>query len=244
MKPVAKKKKSPNFTKVAVSGDSSKKKPYRTVKWIAVGADVSMSSISLGGIAKTSEGKIRTGAVTTRWPKNTDYFKRMVDAAKAHDIVHELFIEMRIQAEIEEIHFAVEEAVAIGYLQRASNSSWAKQQIQISGAFLGGLLRYGYKDIREIQAQQWQALVAADLGITTHHSKWNPTKKEGKFRAREWVEQFHPAWDGRWPDLIADAKLGLIPKPEGRKQQPKQSDDRYEALAMAWWMRQEMKHGG
>lgn len=200
-----------------------------------------MSSISLGGIAKTHDGKIRTGAVTKRWQKNTDYFIRMSDAAKAHDIVHDLLAEMKVMADLDEIHFAIEEAVAIGYLQRAKNSSWAKQQIQISGAFLGGLLRWGYKDITEIQAQQWQALVAADLGITTHHTKWNPTKKEGKFRAKEWIERFHPKWDGHWEDLINDSKLGLIARPEGRKAQAVQSDDRYEALAAAWWMRQELK---
>lgn len=241
MRPPVKKKR-PNSPKVRVPGEVKKKsgRQYRRVEWVCIGADVSMSSISLGGIALTRDGKIRTGAVTRRWQKNTDYFTRLSDAAKAHDIVHDLFIEMRVQAELDEIHFAVEEAVAIGYLKRAQ-SAWVKQQLQISGAFLGGLVRYGYKDIREIQAQQWQALVAADLGITTHHTKWNPDKKTGKFRAKQWIVKFHAKWDGGWPDLINDAKLGLIARPEGRKAQAVQSDDRYEALAMAAWMREELR---
>lgn len=240
------KKKRPISHKVRVPGDAKPKKvkgkPYRTVEWLCIGADVSMSSISLGGIAKTKEGKMRVGAVTLRWEKGTDYFTRLKGAAKCHDIVHELCINMRVQAELDEIHIAVEEAVAIGYLKRAQ-SAWVKQQLQISGAFLGGLVRWGYFDIREIQAQQWQKHVADDLGITTHHTKWSPTKKEGKFRAREWIEQFHPKWDGHWPDLIKDEKLGLISRPEGRKAQAVQSDDRYEALAMAHWMREELKRG-
>ena len=236
----AKVKTDPSFTD---SRNASKKptgKKWSSIEFAACGADVSLSSISLGVIAKTADGKVRTGATSVRWEKGHDYFDRLAVAARAHEIMYDLYADAKIQPDLAQVFIAVEEAVAIGYLQRAQ-SSWVKQQLQISGAFLGGLVRWGYRNVYEIQAHQWQKLVADDLGITTHHTKWNPDKKVGKYRAQQWVEQFHPQWDGHWPDIITDTKRGQIPRPEGRKAQGVQSDDRYEALAMAHWMRNEIK---
>lgn len=249
----------PKIRKKSVSG--KKVDGYRRVEWACVGADVSMSSIALAVIAKTTEGKIRTGTASVRWSKDHDYFDRLKTAAKPHDLMHELFINAKLMPELEDVYIAVEEAVPIGMLQRGTRGkvsgltgAWMKQQIQISGAFLGGLVRYGWKSIYEIQSNQWQALVAHDLGITTHHTKWSnagflalpphvktSAKSVGKYRAQQWVEVFHPKWDGHWPDIIADSKLGQISRPEGRTPQGIQSDDRYEALGIANWMKTELK---
>lgn len=249
-------KKGRDFSKKPVPGKAAKKKKkspgYSRVQWVCIGGDVGMSAISLGGIAKLSKsdgGGIRAGAVTRRWTKDEDYFNRMKQAASAHEIVQDLFSEMKLLVNLDQVFFAVEEAVPLGALQggtrgrpQGSTGAYMKQQIQISGAFLGGLFRWGWKNVYEIQANQWRQVVAADLGITIHHSKWNPDKKIGKFRAKQWIEQFHPEWDGHWPDMIRSNKLGLISQPETSKAQPVQSDDRYEALAMAQWMREERKN--
>lgn len=235
------KKKPPKFSQ---KPDARKKgKGWTRAEWVVIGVDVSTYSISLSGMAKTREGKIRVKSISRRWVANTDYFKRMEEVAKAHDLVHDLLAKLKVMVELENIYFAIEEAVPIGALQRSKSNKSAKQQLQISGAFIGGLLRYGYKQLWEIQWQQWAAVVAKDLGLTTHHTKWNPTKKEGKYRAQEWVKKFHPKWDGGWPDLVRNSKLGLVPRGDS-KAQGIQSDDRYESLGIMWFMRCELKKEG
>lgn len=256
-----KKKKSPEFHRKPVPEKRVAKKArkqdigrgWARAKIVYVGGDISLSSISLGGICITTEDKIRVGAISTRWTKDIDYFTRLKAAAKAHEVVMDLLAELKVMAEMDEIQFAIEEAVAIGYLQRAQ-SAWVKQQLQISGSFLGGLIRWGYNNIEEIQANKWRAMVAHDLGITTHKDKWGSidflalppgfhagTKNVGKYRAQQWVQQFHPKWDGHWPDIVK-TKDGQVPRPETSKAAGEQCDDRYEALAMAEWLRRDIKN--
>jgi len=237
------KKKAPNSGKTAVSGRKVSKKPWSKVKWVCVGIDSSYYSISIGGIAKTKDGKIRAAAVARRWDRKTDYFKRLHDAAMVHELLHELFAALKVEPDLDEVYIVHEEPVAISHFQKGA-SQVVKQQMEIGGALLGGILRWGWKNVWQIQAQQWQKPVAEALGITTHHTKWNPTKKEGKFRAKEWIEKFHPKWDGHWPDIISHGKLGMIPRPDSSKARGQQSDDRYEALAMASFMRGELKKDG
>jgi len=217
---------------------------FRSVEWVAIGGDISMTSISLAGTALLRDGKKRRPkAVALRWERGTDYFKRMTEAAKAHDLMHELFIELKIMPEADQVYIALEEPFSWGHV-KGGQSNALKQQAQISGAFMGGLLRWGWQNIFEIQANQWRKLVADDLGITIHHTKWNPGGKgsnQGKYRAQEWVEKFHPKWDGHWPDLIVHSKRGLIPRPDDSNAKGKQSDDRYEALAIMKWMEREIR---
>lgn len=219
----------------------SKRKPVRwqSVEWVAVGADVSTYSISLAGMAKLGNGKLRSAkAVTLRWEKDTDYFKRIRDASQCQNLMFDLFAALKVEPELVNVFIAVEEAVSFGHMQRHQSKSM-KQQLQISGAFLGGLLRWGWNNLYEIQANQWRKYVAEELGITTHHTKWGKGR-DGKYRSQEWVENFHPKWDGKWPDIIS-AKRGMIPRPEGSKAQGVQPDDRYDALGIMWWMRKELK---
>lgn len=233
---------------------------YRYVDWVAVGIDVSFSSISVAGMARLQNGKVRRArALTVRWERSTDYYTRMIGAAKGHEILFDVFKRLKVMPELDQVHIAIEEAVSIGQLQRMGKLAGAgqvtKQQLQISGALMGGLLRWGWQNIYEIQAQQWQKIVADDLEISTHYSKWGnveylslPThfppvakKSVGKYRAWQWVEQFHPKWDGKWPDMIGHSKRGLIHRPEKSHAQGVQSDDRYEALGIMEWMRRELK---
>jgi hypothetical protein len=261
------KKKRPTFTDRPVPGVKKKSKPkgkgWTKVEWVCIGGDISLSSLSLAGLARTRTGKLRTGAISIRWEKEQDYFERMAALAKAHDFIHDLMAEMKVMAELDEIAIAIEEAVPIGMLQRGTKGkssgatgAWMKQQIQISGSFIGGLLRWGYRDIYEIQANQWRKVVADDLGITTHASKWNTedvlklpshmnanAKSIGKYRAQQWVEQFHPKWDGHWPDIIASSK-GQIARPSTSHAMGIQADDRYESYAIAEWLRRELKRVG
>lgn len=251
------KKKSAKKRKLAVPGKKRAGKRWTKAEWVCIGGDISMSSISLGGIALTAGGKIRAGAISKRWTKDIDYFIRLKDAARAHDLVDELLAELKTMAGLEQISFGIEEAVPIGMLQRGSkggSGSWMKQQLQISGAFLGGLVKYGYQDIVEIQANQWRSMIAHELGITIHPTKWNAetelplpeefppvgVKNVGKYRAQQWVVSFHPKWDKGWPDIISSSD-GQVPRPENSLAAGQQSDDRYEALAMAEWLRRELR---
>jgi len=243
---VKKKSKAKAPPKIAKSANArAKTRPkgrWSRVQFVAVGIDVSLYSISIAGCARLSDGKMRRAqAIKHAWEKDDDYFTvRMKEAAKPEYFMFDLFSALKVEPELAQVFIAIEEAVSFGHIQRNAGQA-IKQQIQISGALIGGLLRYGWPNLFEIQANTWRKVVADDLGITTHHTKWNPTKKEGKFRAKEWVQQFHPKWDGHWPDMIRSNKRGLIPQPETSKAQPEQSDDRYEALAIMEWMRRQDK---
>jgi hypothetical protein len=221
------------------------------IDWLAVGFDTSTYSISGAAIA-SSHGKLfGPHTISLRWEKGTDYFARMTAAAKAADLMHDLMGPM-IGAELDQVFIAIEEPVSFGHLQRMQSQS-IKQQIQIQGAFMGGLLRWGWQNIYEIQANQWRKIVADDLGITIHKSKYQSeeylplppnysvlSSAVGKFRSRQWVEEFHSDWDGGWPDLISHNKLGVTAKPETSKAKSFQPDDRYDALAITEWMRREI----
>lgn len=265
------KKKRPGIPKVAVPGKAKRKerpgKPYRSVDYVAIGGDVSMSSIALAGIAVTKGGNVRAGAISVRWEKDTDYFARMAQAAKANEIMYDLFAKLKIMPELDQVYLAVEEPVPIGMFQRSSrgqksgmSSAYLKQQCQISGAFLGGLLKWGWTQIFEIQANSWRKVVADDLAqhfgidFTIAPQKFNSTdvlplpkefhpnpKSIGKYRSPQWLQVMHPKWDKGWPDIVNHSKRGQIPRPKESKAQGIQPDDRYDAFPMAEWMKREIE---
>lgn len=226
--------------------------PRQRVEWVAIGIDTSTYSISGAAIAK-QHGKISdVRTLVIRWQKGTDYFDRMSAAARGADFIHALLGPI-VGAECHEVFIAMEEPVSFGHLQRSASQS-VKQQIQINGSFMGSLLKWGWQNIYEIQANQWRKIVADDLGITTHKSKYASAEylpfpddyvmlkgAEGKFRSKQWVEQFHPEWDGKWPDLITHGQQGVIPKPEDSKAKSLQPDDRYDALPIMEWMVREIE---
>lgn len=239
----------------------------RSQTWVACGFDTSMSSLAGAAVGyDNSLGKL-LGPVFTmrRWPKDTHYFTRLKDSARAPDLVHELIGQLGMTPEIDEIFIAQEEPFPPhGAFTGRGHTQTLKQQAEISGAFLGGLVRYGYAQIFQIGNHQWRQVVARDLTawtdeeVTIHHSKWRSSllcelfnckpADSGKFRSKQWaLDRYgdHALWEivPDWPDIIESSKLGKIPRPEGSKAKATQPDDRYDALAIMQWMVEELERG-
>lgn len=228
------------------------------IDWAVIGIDLSLATISVGCIAHLKTGWIRVGTFSKRWDRTDDYYERLKFVTSPYlNVFYPMWEQMRIQPSTNKVEICYEEPVPLSAIQGNNRLKGAgnsmKQQIQISGSLAGGLLRDGYTSVIEIPANKWRQMVAADLGITIYHAKWNDRelvpgfhfhcgdKNVGKYRAQQWVERFHPKWDGHWTDIIQHAKLGTIPRPITSKAQGIQSDDRYEALAMAEWLRRDLK---
>lgn len=206
--------------------------------WAALGFDVSMSSIAGSVFAYDHTLRKFKGPYDTilRWEKSTNYYDRIEQAARGHDLVFNLLVQLNYSIPMSRVAIAIEEPWSFGHAGK-QESGWLKQQAQISGAFMGALLRYGWVNLYEINNSQWRKIVADDLGITTHWTKWGKGPI-GKLRAREWAEAKWPELE-KYPDLISSNKLGLIPRPETSKAKAVQCDDRYDARAMALWMKNE-----
>lgn len=210
-----------------------KKHPKRsTNSWLAAGFDISMSSVAgaaFGYDATLNEYKGPEFTIE-RWGRNTHYFDRISSCSRAENFIHDLQSEMGMTVKAEDIYIAIEEPWPMGMVGKQQSNS-LKQQAEISGAFLAGLLRYGYKNIFQIHNTHWRQIVAADLGITIHYSKWD------KWKPKEWALAMEIE---DWPDLINHSTKGKIPRPEGSKAKAVQPDDRYDAFAIATWMRREV----
>ena len=237
-----------------------KKHPKRNSKtWMACGFDLSMASLAGAAFAYDGTLKNYTGPFFTMksWPVNTHYFDKLHDCVNSDDLVHELQIQMKLVAELDEVYIAIEEPFPTGMVKRLESNA-IKQQAEISGAFIAGLLKHGFKNVYQIPWYQWAQIVAADLSewtgedITIHHSKWNYKinpfelaphgKGSGKWRSKEWAQHLGEQrgyYIPDWTDLIHREKTGKIPRPEGSKARAVQPDDRYDALPIAEWMRQE-----
>jgi hypothetical protein len=226
--------------------------------WMISGFDVSMSSMAGAAIAYDSTLKKFRGPefVMHRWTKEDHYFDRLRAAAKSHELIQELQGKLGIMLELNEVFIAQEEPFPPhgNFMKGKMGGAYMKQQAEISGAFLGGLLRWGYDEIWQMGNQAWRGVIASDLGITTHHSKWkDPALCEvynckpadtGKFRAKQWaLSSPGPGYAFMgifseeitdWPDIIESGKLGKIPRPENSKAKAVQPDDRYDALAIMW----------
>ena len=227
---------------------------------VIVGADVSMSSIALAGIALDATLKRIIGPEFQiwRWDQGTHYFDRISDCSRCENFIWNLYGDLKLgNVDLENVYIAVEEPWPFGMVGRAE-SGYLKQQAEISGAFLAGLLRYGFRNVYQISANSWRKIVADDLGITIHYSKWKDQKlgwlvddpcghykcrpgDVGKFRAKEWAMQNYVVPE--WPDIIESSGKGKVPRPEGSRARAVQPDDRYDALAVMDWMRREWKRG-
>lgn len=237
---------------------SAKPRELRKRGWMVCGFDTSMSSIAGAAVGYDRTLKKFRGPefVMMRWSKEDEYFDRLREAAKSHELVQVLQSNLGLMLNLDEIFIAQEEPVPYGMFNKGV-SAFMKQQCEISGAFLGGLVRYGYANIWQINSMQWRQMVAHDLGITTHHTKWKDPKlaaeynakpsDSGKFRSKQWA--LHPAFhDGQifpneipdWPEII-ETKDGKIPRPEESKAKAVQCDDRYDALAIMEWLEREIR---
>jgi len=229
-----------------------KKHPRRSKNsWMVTGFDLSMSSIAGAAYAydATLDKFLGPKFTMKSWGPNTHYFERIKDCSRAEDFIHDLMGQMKLVVGLNETYIATEEPFPTGMVKRLESKA-LKQQAEISGAFLAGLLRYGFQNIYQISWYQWAQIIAADLGVTIHYSKWNykenpfelaPSGKgSGKWRPKEWaLKNGVPDW----PDLITREKTGKIPRPEGSRARAVQPDDRYDALAVCEWMREEYLAG-
>jgi hypothetical protein len=213
---------------------AKKKKLYKAKPtWVCVGIDMSLSSIA--GCAFMSDGildKMRGPAIySNRWERGTHYFDRMKYASKPEIFLRSLVSGLRgAVAECDQIFIAIEEPWPMGYAKQG-NSAWLKQQAQLQGAFVGGLLRYGYTNIYEINSESWKKLVAADIGFKGRRTK------EFKWNVKEWA--IHDWGLPELPDLI-QSKDGLKPKPVTSRAKPAQPEDVYDACGCMNWMLNEI----
>lgn len=229
----------------------SKRAIARDKGWMVCGFDLSLSSVAGAAyaydrITDTFKGPV---FVSWRWGKGTEYYDRITDCSRSFDWIEQLQTELGVLLELDDVFIAVEEPFPFGMVKQMESNA-LKQQSEISGAFLGGLLRYGYKNIFQISANQWRQIVAAELGITIHHTKYNYTsnpfqyapsgKGSGKWRSKEYGLKFNLP---DWPDMIDSSKHGKIPRPEESKAKAVQPDDRYDAYAIMEWMKSERARG-
>ena len=206
---------------------------------MACGIDLSTTSIAGAAFGWDNTLKKEVGPVfnTIRWEREHDYFRRLNDLAKGQNFIIDLFGQLKMLVELDDVNIAIEEPWPFG-MQKRMESNSLKQQAQMSGVFIGALLRFGFQRIHEIHNQWWRGIVAEDLGITTHWTKYGKGT-EGKMRSKEWALKFMGAPD--WPDMIQHSKRGLVPRPEGSKAKAQQPDDRYDALAISLWMKKEIE---
>jgi hypothetical protein len=221
--------------------------------WMVCGFDTSLSSIAGAAFAYDAVLRKFKGPVfkTVRWQKEDDYFSRLKDAVKSHEIVFDLMGLLTVNMEPDEIFIAQEEPWPMG-IPMGKTSGFLKQQAEISGAFLGGLMKYRYTNVAQINNTRWRTMIANDLGITIHHSKWRSPElalrfncrpaDSGKFRSKEWaLDHWNRLNEGNifpgvipdLPDIIERAQ-GKMPRPEGSTAKAVQPEDAYDALAVAW----------
>lgn len=200
--------------------------PKRTKVPVAIGFDLSLSS--LAGCAKMYDPVLKElrGPVwlIDRWKKDVPFNDRLLTVSRAHIFVIELLSLLGgIVKEADDIHIAVEQPPL-----RIMNANRLAQQSMMFGSFVGGLLRYGYKNVFPANIMQWQEIVANDLGIKVN-------KDFDKWTVKNWAIEVYGM--EKWPDLIRNNKLGLIPKPQGSVAMPEQPDDRFDATGImeyAW----------
>lgn len=219
--------------------------------WVCCGFDLSLAGIA--GAASSLDkitGEIKGPVFTSyRWGKKTHYFDRLEDCVRASNYIEDLQTKLGVIIEPEGVYIAVEEPWPLGMVKRMESNT-LKQQAEISGAFIGGLVKYGFKQVFQIHNTWWRQIVAAELDISIAPQKWNyeanpfqyaPSGKgSGKWRAKEYGLKFGLP---DWPDIINSHKQGKIPRPETSKAKAVQPDDRYDAYAIHDWMKRERLRG-
>jgi hypothetical protein len=195
--------------------------------WAVVGIDTSMSSIAVTAIGYDSlrDGLTKAKWAIVRWPVEVDYFQRINDAAMIHMKVLDT---LPIGLNLDRVYIFQEEPVPLGMMRagRANfESGWVKQQCEISGAVLGSLTRWGYKNIWQINNSQWKKVLRQE-GVTIRKMP------EGKWDIKDWAIQAYGFPE--LPDLVKGKSGGKVPRPEsgfGARAKPVQPDDVYDAAA-------------
>lgn len=204
----------------------SRQKAARGPSWAVVGGDTSMSSVAFTAMGYDSVLGKMTKVVykDVRWTtEQDDYLQRLADASRSHELVLDCLRELWV-VEPENVYIAVEEPVPLGMIRRA-DSGWVKQQCEISGAVLGSLYRYGFKNIWQINNAQWKAVLRAE-GVTIRKMPL------GKWDIKDWAIAAYGLPD--LPDLVRGKNGGKIPRPTsgfGAKAKAEQPNDIYDAAA-------------
>jgi hypothetical protein len=149
----------------------------------------------------------------------------------------------------ERVYIAIEEPWFYGAVKNAE-SAWLKQQAEVAGAFKGGLARFGYLNIYEINNSQWHATLRKDGIEFGKAARGTPAKEKAavrernKFLVKEWAMQAFGLPD--LPDLVRSKSGAKIIRPEsgfGAKAKAVQPNDFYDAAACAAWMQNAIESG-
>jgi len=231
----------------------------RNPGWVVCGFDTSASCIAGAAIGYDRTLRKYKGPVFTieRWQKEMQYLDRIRRCAYSYELVQDLVHKLGpVSMKAEHVFIGQEEPWPLGMAGSQSFSSgFLKQQAEISGAFLAGALRFGYVNVVQMNSIRWRKTVADDMGISTHHTKWQDPalceqfncipKDTGKFRSKQWALGYAPfseRFKEAIPDLpdIIERKEGKIPRPEGSTARAVQAADEYDALAICWTLYQEL----
>jgi hypothetical protein len=233
--------------------------------WVAVGFDISLSSVAGAAFAWDAVTKRMKGPAFSMWrfSPEEDYFERLLLCVNSPNIVGELQAELNVILPVKDVVIAVEEPFpAHGEFVQRGNTQTLKQQAEMSGAFLAGLYKWGYTNIMQISNQGWRSVIAREISyetgedVTTYTKKWkNPQlalrynckpDDSGKFRAQQWATDVFEPWIVQqggteipnFPPMIRSKSM-KVPRPEKSHAKAFQPDDRFDALAMAEYARVE-----
>lgn len=218
------------------SVEDLKRKPSgRDRSWACVGMDTSMSSIAMVSMIYDAVLDKMIGPTfrTIRWTEE-DYFERLLQANRLEETM--LVVVPSQYVTMERTFIAIEEPFYYGAVKRGQ-SGWIKQQAEVSGAAKAGLLRWGWRNLYEINNQSWYKTIRDEGHIVRKG-------KEGKWDVKTWAIQAFGLPD--LPDLV-QGKHGKIPRPEsgyGAKAKPVQPEDIYDAAGLCAWMLDTAETGG
>lgn len=177
-----------------------------------------------------------------RWLPDDDYFKRLADAARGHELILDVLKSLWV-IDIDKVHIALEEPFPLGMIakaiggKKAWQGAYIKQQCEIAGAFKGALGRYGYKNLYEINNSQWKAVIRRDgheIGKMAEGGKWD---------VKDWAIKAFGLPD--LPDLVKSKSGAKVPRPEsgyGAKAKAVQPNDIYDGAACCAWMQDALEN--
>lgn len=219
--------------------------------YAVVGLDTSLTSIA--AVALGYDGLTRKHSVThgeIRWTPEVDYFKRLGEAARSHDLILDLLRPMWV-VDPSRVFIAMEEPIFYGAV-RANIGSFIKQQCEIGGCVKGALVRYGFENLAEVGNSSWKKTLRVRYGVkfeTVPRGTSATDKKKINLRNKMAIKAFaiHEFGLPDLPDLVRSKEGAKIPRPEsgyGAKAQAEQPSDVYDAAGVAAWFMEDLETRG
>lgn len=217
--------------------------PYLTSpSWVACGFDISMTVVAGACLAFDSKLDRMLGPsfVEKRWTKDTHLYDRIKDAAYGHELVMELIHGAQaFPKDVDQVFIGIEQAVPFGMLSGRGKftAAYAAQALEIHGSFKGALLRWGYKNVVDVNNATWQSLCCRETST--------PFKERNKFVSKKWALQAFGNAVPDWPDIVETAN-GAAPRPaegKGAKAAALWADDRYDGLAVCAVIQESIEAG-